>query len=43
MIGHLVLLIAVKYKVKLFDDTIVTQTPEEGVEFYMKDGKLTVY
>ena len=30
----------VKYKVKLVDDTIVAQTPEEGIEFYMKDGNL---
>lgn len=29
----------VKYKVKLVDDTIVAQTPEEGIEFYMKDGQ----
>lgn len=29
---------AVKYRVALVDGTIVAQTPEEGIEFYVKDG-----
>ncbi len=29
---------AVKYEVKLDDGTVVAKTPENGVEFYVKDG-----
>lgn len=29
-----------KYQVALDDGTIVAETPEEGVEFYVKDGNL---
>lgn len=28
----------VKYQVALVDGTVVAETPEEGVEFYVKDG-----
>lgn len=31
---------AVKYQVMLGDGTMVAKTPEEGVEFYLKDGNL---
>lgn len=30
--------VLVKYRVALVDGTIVAQTPEEGIEFYVKDG-----
>ncbi|CAA0809064.1 Peptidyl-prolyl cis-trans isomerase FKBP65 [Striga hermonthica] len=30
--------VRVKYKAMLYDDTVVAKTPEEGVEFYVKDG-----
>ncbi|GER31106.1 peptidyl-prolyl cis-trans isomerase FKBP62 [Striga asiatica] len=30
--------VRVKYKAMLSDDTVVAKTPEEGVEFYVKDG-----
>ncbi|CAI9784854.1 unnamed protein product [Fraxinus pennsylvanica] len=30
--------VCVNYKVTLVDDTVVAKTPEEGVEFYVKDG-----
>eukprot|EP01018_Ginkgo_biloba_P039856 Gb_32210 [translate_table: standard] len=30
----------VRYEVKLEDGTVLTKTPEEGVEFYVKDGHL---
>lgn len=33
-----VLLCAVKYRVALDDGTTVAETPEEGTEFYVKDG-----
>jgi hypothetical protein len=29
---------AVKYEAKLDDGTVVAKTPENGVEFYVKDG-----
>jgi hypothetical protein len=29
---------AVKYEVKLDNGTVVAKTPENGVEFYVKDG-----
>ncbi|XP_041021479.1 70 kDa peptidyl-prolyl isomerase-like isoform X2 [Juglans microcarpa x Juglans regia] len=32
--------VLVKYRVALDDGTIVAETPEEGVEFYVKDGHL---
>lgn len=32
----------VKYRVELVDGTIVAETPEEGVEFYVKDGELSL-
>jgi FK506-binding protein 4/5 len=32
------LLIPVKYRVALDDGTVVAETPEEGFEFYVKDG-----
>ncbi|EXC36632.1 Peptidyl-prolyl cis-trans isomerase FKBP65 [Morus notabilis] len=32
--------VLVKYRVELVDGTIVAETPEEGVEFYVKDGHL---
>lgn len=28
-----------KYTVMLVDGVIIAKTPEEGVEFYVKDGK----
>jgi FK506-binding protein 4/5 len=28
----------VKYRVALDDGTVVAETPEEGFEFYVKDG-----
>lgn len=31
-----------KYQVALFDGTIVAETPEEGVEFHVKDGISTL-
>lgn len=30
--------IAVKYEVAVGDGIVVAKTPEEGVEFYVKDG-----
>lgn len=30
----------VAYKAMLVDGSIVAETPEEGIEFYVKDGKL---
>lgn len=30
----------VKYRMVLDDGTIVAETPEEGIEFYVKDGNL---
>lgn len=33
---------AVKYQVALFDGTVVAETPEEGVEFHVKDGICTL-
>lgn len=30
----------VKYRVALDDDTTVAETPEQGIEFYVKDGML---
>ncbi|EEF52262.1 70 kDa peptidyl-prolyl isomerase isoform X2 [Ricinus communis] len=32
--------VLVKYEVKLADGTIVAKTPEEGIEFHVKDGHL---
>ncbi|XVF39783.1 hypothetical protein PTKIN_Ptkin01aG0060300 [Pterospermum kingtungense] len=32
--------VLVKYQVTLVDGTIVAKTPEEGIEFYVKDGHL---
>lgn len=29
---------AVKYRAALVDGTVVAETPEEGIEFYVKDG-----
>lgn len=31
---------AVKYRVALVDGSVVEETPEGGVEFYVKDGML---
>ena len=31
---------AVKYQVQLLDGTVVAGTPEEGIEFYVKDGDI---
>ncbi|POO03711.1 Peptidyl-prolyl cis-trans isomerase, FKBP-type [Trema orientale] len=32
--------VLVKYRVELVDGTVVAETPEEGIEFYVKDGHL---
>lgn len=41
--GIFLLLIPVKYRVVLDDGTVVAETPEEGFEFYVKDGNIFWY
>jgi hypothetical protein len=36
----LLVLFIVKYQVSLVDGTVVGETPEGGVEFYLKDGNI---
>lgn len=33
-------MIVVKYQVMIGNGMVVTESPEEGVEFYVKDGNL---
>ena len=35
--------VAVQYEVKLSDGTVVDKSPEEGVEYKLKDGELCLF
>ena len=35
--------VAVQYEVKLPDGTVVDKSPEEGVEYKLKDGELCLF